>query len=521
MIDPGQVEDPRHLGREVPAAGEDLRRGPSATTTPSPSSTTRSAKAAANSTSWVATTTAAPAPARPRSARRGRPCGRGPCPASARRARRARAARRRPSARQHDRERQPLPLAAGEVARVGVDRHARARRSAAPRPRVPRQLVADPLADQDSRPGSGSAARPRPAPRPCPRTGSTRPAAARSSVLLPAPLRPISATRSPGANLESIPRSDSVAPRRRPAPPRDRESRALPGRGRCPPHGCRADPSDSGGLRAKRSRPPSAAGRLARAAARIADPDRQRLSPASEKSRAAGVARAGSASRAQARKSAGRRRRRCAPASMAMTRSAAARQRSSRCSASSTATPHSSFSRRSSQISSSPATGSSCEVGSSSRTSRGRVTSAAASATRCSSPPESVSTVRSSRCGIASASATSSTARAPRRRRFAAQLERQLDLGRDGGRDDLGLGLLGDVADDARPARPGRRATRPCRRPRPRPRSRRRGSAGPARRRRAAASTCRIAERPASTTNSPAADLERDVARAPRARPSG
>ena len=63
-------------------------------------------------------------------------------------------------------------------------------------------------------------------------------------------------------------------------------------------------------------------------------------------------------------------------------------------------------------MSSSPATGSSCEVGSSSRMRRGRRTSAAASATRCSSPPERVSVGRSSRWSTASARVTSSIARA-------------------------------------------------------------------------------------------------------------
>ena len=114
---------------------------------------------------------------------------------------------------------------------------------------------------------------------------------------------------------------------------------------------------------------------------------------------------------AQPRNSPGGPSKEIAPSSSAITRSAAARQRSSRCSPSSTATPHSSFRRRSREISSSPATGSSWEVGSSSSTSLGRVASAAASATRCSSPPESVSVVRSSRWSIASARATSSTAR--------------------------------------------------------------------------------------------------------------
>ena len=169
--------------------------------------------------------------------------------------------------------------------------------------------------------------------------------------------------------------------------------------------------------------------------------------PARENMRAAGVSRAVSADWAQARKSRGAPSKAIAPESMATTRSAAARQRSRRCSARSTVTPHSSFRRRRSQISSSPATGSSWEVGSSRSTSWGRVTRAAARATRCSSPPERVSTARSSRCGIASASATSSTARArvdgeaPRSSSGSA-----ISAG-DRGRDHLGLGVLSDVAD--------------------------------------------------------------------------
>ena len=55
--------------------------------------------------------------------------------------------------------------------------------------------------------------------------------------------------------------------------------------------------------------------------------------------------------------------------------------------------------------------------------------------------------MRSRRCGIARARATSSTARAREAWRVAAHLQRQLDLRRDRGRDDLGLGVLGDVAD--------------------------------------------------------------------------
>ena len=59
-----------------------------------------------------------------------------------------------------------------------------------------------------------------------------------------------------------------------------------------------------------------------------------------------------------------------------------------------------------------------------------------------------MSTARPSRCGIARARATSSTARARAAGGVAAHLQRQADLGGDRGRDDLGLGVLGDVADD-------------------------------------------------------------------------
>ena len=47
-----------------------------------------------------------------------------------------------------DRQRQSLPLAAGEVARVGVDRVLQAHRAQRRQARIARQLVADPLADQ-------------------------------------------------------------------------------------------------------------------------------------------------------------------------------------------------------------------------------------------------------------------------------------------------------------------------------------------------------------------------------------
>ena len=224
----------------------------------------------------------------------------------------------------------------------------------------------------------------------------------------------------------------------------------------CPPLPAprRGDVGIGGGRRRSRREPA-----LGEDPPRVLDGHRQRLTPASENSRAAGGASSGAASSdpvEEARRA--HRRRRPAPRpSQAPGRrprgSARAGARRAR-----TAIPHSSFRRRSSPISSSPATGSSCEVGSSSRTRRGRRTSAAASATRCSSPPERVSVGRSSRCGIASASATSSTARA----RAAAGSPRSSSGSSSSaahrGRDHLGLGVLGDQADARRRAPPGRLA---------------------------------------------------------------
>ena len=134
--------------------------------------------------------------------------------------------------------------------------------------------------------------------------------------------------------------------------------------------------------------------------------------PARANSRAPGVASAGARSAAHSRKPRGAASQARRPASKASTRSAAPRQRSRRCSTSTIAVPHSSLSRRSSQTSSSPATGSSWAVGSSSRTRAGRVARAAPRATRCSSPPESSCVERSSSPAIPSASAASSTPRA-------------------------------------------------------------------------------------------------------------
>ena len=94
--------------------------GASATGAPSPSRTVRSAQAAENSASWVATSTAAPAAASARS----RSASSSLWPRSMPRvgsSSRTAAGR---LALQHDRQREPLALAAGEVARVAVGERA-------------------------------------------------------------------------------------------------------------------------------------------------------------------------------------------------------------------------------------------------------------------------------------------------------------------------------------------------------------------------------------------------------------
>ena len=249
-----------------------------------------------------------------------------------------------------------------------------------------------------------------------PLTGSTSPAAARSRVLLPAPLRPIRATRSPPSIWRSMPFSTSCLVSSRSSSTHRSRTSTAGGRG-----GSRllARLARAVGLRgqarlARRRRRRRSA--VPTPPARAASAHRGLLPGAGRGPPGRTGGRRGSPGRCRGpgprRGIAGAPSKAMAPESIAMTRSAAARQRSRRCSASRTETPHSSLRRRRSQISSSPATGSSWEVGSSRRTSFGRVTRAAASATRCSSPPERVSTVRSSRCGMARARATSSTARA-------------------------------------------------------------------------------------------------------------
>ena len=302
---------------------------------------------------------------------------------------------------EHDREREPLLLPARQVARVAAgERGRRARRSRARR----RGLLRDPLVDQVVGRVLEQQRDP-PALRTFPRVGRISPAAWRSSVDLPAPLRPISATRSPRRELSSDSRGGWPARVR---------SRARPGRARARLPRRRAD---AAGVAAHPRRrhgraPASGSSPRARRAERAAFTPGTGAQPEAVQERAPGVASSGAASHAQARNSAGAASQTTRPPRIAIARSAKPRQRSSRCSAITIAASKSSLSRRSSAISSSPATGSSCEVGSSSRISCGRPASAAPSATRWSSPPDSSAVGRSSRCAIPSASAASSTARA-------------------------------------------------------------------------------------------------------------
>ena len=136
-----------------------------------------------------------------------------------------------------------------------------------------------------------------------------------------------------------------------------------------------------------------------------------------------------------------------APESIASTRSAAAKQRSRRCSAISTVTPHSSFRRRRSQISSSPATGSNWEVGSSSSTKRGPGDQSGGERDSLQLPSRERVDGSVEQVGDREGQGDLLDRSGARRGGRSAHLQRQADLGRDRGRDDLGLGVLGDVAD--------------------------------------------------------------------------
>ncbi len=382
----GQVEHASYLGGEVPAAGEDLpdrpvgdhghrrRAAPPARRRP-----------AANSTSWVATITAAPRDAKsPISATR--LVAPGPVHSPGRLVEGDQPGHHRAgdATGQRDRQRQ---AAAAHLQRGHAGprlRRAPGRSDPTPPALLRRQLVTDPLANQ-------VVAR------------TLREKRHLPADLDPTPHRFDQARRRSGATCSSRPRSVPSAP---PAHPvcTDRSipcrtSRRLISGVQLHPH----VPRRHGSRRARGVPDPSPA-HFARAAWRVSafggarececsggTPTPPGTRPVAERIWRASRTPTGIGSMPGEGEEPGRRSRQrparrpsprrgtppgapskeIVPESIAITRSAAARQRSRRCSAESTATPHSSLRRRSSQTSSSPATGSSCEVGSSRSTSEG------------------------------------------------------------------------------------------------------------------------------------------------------
>ena len=152
VIAPAGAEDPGDLGGEVPAAGEHLGAGAVGDHARRRRAGRRGRRTrAANSTSWVATSDrrAPLAPAR-RASRRARPCARGPCPGSARRGRRAPGQRRPPprpaiTIASASRWRSPPERSRGSASAA----HSRPTASSAARARLARELVGDPLADEE------------------------------------------------------------------------------------------------------------------------------------------------------------------------------------------------------------------------------------------------------------------------------------------------------------------------------------------------------------------------------------
>ena len=243
-----------------------------------------------------------------------------------------------------DRQGQPLPLAAGEIARVGVDRVLQPDDPQGRQSLLARQLVADPLADQvvarvlgqqrdPARCLDLAAYRGRPGRRPSSAGCSCRRRCGPSGR----PARRVRrGGRFPAGHRGGSSPGDSSTHRLRAAglelervgPPLHLtfSGGAWPaGRGRSPEkHKTFARGSDP--LHRLRSVD-------ARIVARVADSDGQGLDAGEGEEARGGVVRAGSESWAQARKSPGGPSKAIAPDVIATTRSAAARQRSRRCSA--------------------------------------------------------------------------------------------------------------------------------------------------------------------------------------------
>ncbi len=219
-------------------------------------------------------------------------------------------------------------------------------------------------AEGDVDPGRGARARRR---SPDPREGSCTPASARSSVVLPAPLRPITATISPRATSRSI-----VAERRRLAvggvEVAGAPASVSPGAGAGLRGSFGADATPS--LRASRTVSGTGSQPTRRPRRATGGPTASRRITAAGSPAVTGPRRTRSRGRPSRR-----------PAR------AGARRAGRSC-------PWSWTSRCSAAITCSAPCGSSCDVGSSSTRMRGPAASAAAIATRCRSPPESVRTLR-------------------------------------------------------------------------------------------------------------------------------
>ena len=348
--------------------------GPSAITRPSASSTARSAQAAANSGSWVATITAWPARARRRSSAASSALA---CAVHAARGLVQREHGRRVA---ELRRAAPAPVTIASASRWrSPPERSRGLRSARPRQpdrreRLRRGLLADALVDevvagvlQQQRHPAGALD--------APARGLQQPggvaqqrrlagavAAHQRDALAGLDARGRRRAGSPGRRAARARRRACASARRGlAARRRARARRRAPARRR--PRASGAVGLASGSSPCARSvarawRTPAGArmrGRRARTASRpgVCSAGARSRGPREERR---GIAVAGDRARR----------------SSAITRSAAVRQRSSRCSASRIVVSHSWLSRRSSPISSSPATGSSCEVGSSSSTIRGR-----------------------------------------------------------------------------------------------------------------------------------------------------
>ena len=270
-----------------------------------------------------------------------------------------------------DREREPLALAAGEVAGVAVLRAPQAGAGE----RTAESLAVDALVQEVV---AGVLQQQRDAPaalRSRPRVGSSRPAAWRSSVDLPAPLRPISATLSPGLARAGRRRAGSPA-RADLVPDAAQLERPASGAADAPAR----EPACAGSVRARlwarrhlvREAPRPAARRWRSAARACLTPTGGGLQTGEREELGAGrlqrgLGAGGPLQEARAASPSWAMR----PSRTAITRSAPERQRSRRCSASRIVVSDSWLRRRSSAISSSPATGSSWEVGSSSSSRRG------------------------------------------------------------------------------------------------------------------------------------------------------